>query len=37
MVDKITDLFEIQFPKLGWTFRINPTAFKIGNFEVQWL
>lgn len=36
MVDKITDLFEIQFPKLGWTFRINPTAFKIGNFEVQW-
>lgn len=36
MVDKITDLFEIQFPKLGWTFRIDPTAFKIGNFEVQW-
>lgn len=36
MVDKITDLFEIQFPKLGWTFHINPTAFKIGGFEVQW-
>lgn len=36
MVDKITDLFEIQFPKLGWTFHINPTAFKIGSLEVQW-
>lgn len=36
MVDKITDLFEIRFPKLGWTFRIDPTAFKIGSFEVQW-
>lgn len=36
MVDKITDLNEIQFPKLGWTFRIDPTAFKIGSLEVQW-
>lgn len=36
MVEKITELNEIQFPKLGWTFRINPTAFKIGSLEVQW-
>ena len=28
MVDKITDLNEISF-LLGWTFRIDPTAFKI--------
>lgn len=36
MVEKITELNEIQFPKLGWTFRIDPTAFKIGSLEVQW-
>ena len=35
-VEKISDLNEIYFPKLGWRFHIDPTAFKIGNFEIQW-
>lgn len=35
-VERITDLNEIRFPKLGWTFNIDPTAFKIGNVEIQW-
>lgn len=35
-VEKITDLNEIYFPKLGWRFHIDPTAFKIGSFEIQW-
>ena len=26
----------IQFPKLGWSFRINPTAFSIFGFNIQW-
>lgn len=26
----------IKFPELGWEFEINPTAFTIGGFEVQW-
>jgi len=35
-VEKITDLTEISFPKLGWTFHIDPTAFTIGNISIQW-
>lgn len=35
-IDRITDLTEIQFPKLGWTFHIDPTAFTIGSFNIQW-
>lgn len=34
--EMITDYTEIQFPKLGWEFHINPTAFTIGGIEVQW-
>ncbi|MBO4494051.1 MAG: prolipoprotein diacylglyceryl transferase [Ruminococcus sp.] len=26
----------IQFPKLGWSFEINPTAFTIFGFQIQW-
>lgn len=32
----ISDPKVISFPKLGWEFTIDPTAFSIGNFEVQW-
>lgn len=35
-VDRITDSTEIYFPKLGWRFHIDPTAFKIGSIEIQW-
>ena len=35
-IERINDLTEIQFPKLGWTFHIDPTAFSIGGFDVQW-
>jgi phosphatidylglycerol:prolipoprotein diacylglycerol transferase len=35
-VERIHDTTEIYFPKLGWKFFINPTAFKIGGFEIQW-
>ncbi|MBP7187051.1 MAG: prolipoprotein diacylglyceryl transferase [Ruminococcus sp.] len=35
-VERINDLTEIQFPKLGWTFHIDPTAFTIGSFNIQW-
>lgn len=35
-VEKIADLNEISFPKLGWKFNIDPTAFKIGSLEIQW-
>ncbi|MBP5432549.1 prolipoprotein diacylglyceryl transferase [Ruminococcus sp.] len=26
----------IQFPNLGWSFEINPTAFTIFGFQIQW-
>lgn len=32
----IKDLTEIQFPKLGWTFHIDPTAFTIFGINIQW-
>ncbi|MDE5770752.1 MAG: prolipoprotein diacylglyceryl transferase [Ruminococcus sp.] len=35
-VKAITNPFEIQFPRLGWTFRINPTAFTIFGIDIQW-
>ena len=27
---------EIQFPELGWKFNINPTAFSVFGFDIQW-
>jgi phosphatidylglycerol:prolipoprotein diacylglycerol transferase len=27
---------EIQFPELGWKFHIDPTAFSIFGFNIQW-
>lgn len=35
-VEKIEDPNKISFPKLGWNFKIDPTAFRIGNLEIQW-
>lgn len=32
----INDYYEIRFPKLGWEFHINPTAFTIGGVQIQW-
>ncbi|MCM1528570.1 MAG: prolipoprotein diacylglyceryl transferase [Alistipes sp.] len=36
MTETIRDLTEIQFPKLGWTFHIDPTAFTIFGIRIQW-
>ncbi|PWJ11814.1 prolipoprotein diacylglyceryl transferase [Ruminococcus flavefaciens] len=27
---------EIQFPELGWKFHIDPTAFTVFGFQIQW-
>ncbi len=35
-VQAISDPFEIQFPRLGWTFHINPTAFTVFGIDIQW-
>ena len=36
-VDAITDPNVISFPKLGWSFNIDPTAFSLfGKFDIQW-
>lgn len=35
-VRTISDPFEIRFPKLDWTFHINPTAFTIFGLDIQW-
>ncbi len=35
-VERITDPNQIQFPKLGLKFSIDPTAFNIGNLSIQW-
>lgn len=32
----ISDYTEIRFPKLGWEFHIDPTAFTIGGVRIQW-
>ena len=34
--EMIKDYYEIQFPKLGWEFHINPTAFTIFGIDIQW-
>jgi phosphatidylglycerol:prolipoprotein diacylglycerol transferase len=28
--------YRILFPKIGWVFDIDPTAFVIGSFEIKW-
>ncbi|MCD8188258.1 MAG: prolipoprotein diacylglyceryl transferase [Ruminococcus sp.] len=35
-VERITDPYEIVFPKLGCEFHINPTAFTVFGIEIQW-
>lgn len=35
-LERINDVTEIQFPKLGWTFHIAPTAFSVGGIDIQW-
>lgn len=35
-VERIKDLYEIYFPKLGWRFNINPTAFTVFGIDIQW-
>ncbi len=36
-VDAITDPNVISFPKLGWSFNVDPTAFSLfGKFDIQW-
>lgn len=32
----ISEYNQIEFPKLGWEFEIDPTAFTIGGIEIQW-
>ncbi len=34
--EMISDYTEIRFPKLGWEFHIDPTAFTIGGVRIQW-
>lgn len=28
--------YNVQFPNLGWSFKISDTAFTIGNFTIKW-
>ena len=35
-VDRIYDQNEIRFPKLGWVFHINKTAFTVFGVDIQW-
>lgn len=35
-VERITDPFKIVFPKLGWEFSIDPTAFTVFGLDIQW-
>ena len=35
-VQTISDPNVISFPKLGWEFRIDPTAFTIFGLDIQW-
>ncbi|MDE6775395.1 MAG: prolipoprotein diacylglyceryl transferase, partial [Ruminococcus sp.] len=32
----IKDIYEIQFPELGWKIHIDPTAFTIAGIDIQW-
>ena len=34
--EMIKDIYEIQFPELGWKFHIDPTAFTIAGIDIQW-
>ena len=34
--DTLLQPHEIQFPHLGWKFSIDPTAFTIFGFDIQW-
>lgn len=36
LTQMITEYNQIQFPKLGWRFNIDPTAFTIGGVAIQW-
>ena len=35
-VERITDLNKIVFPKLGWSFSIDTTAFTVFGMEIKW-
>lgn len=35
-VERITDPNIISFPKLGWEFNIDPTAFTVFGVDIQW-
>lgn len=35
-VERISDPNIISFPKLGWEFNIDPTAFTVFGIEIQW-
>lgn len=35
-VERITDSNSIVFPKLGWEFNIDPTAFTVFGIDIQW-
>ena len=35
-VERINDITEIQFPRLGWTFHIDPTAFSVVGIDIPW-
>ncbi|MCR4639462.1 prolipoprotein diacylglyceryl transferase [Ruminococcus sp.] len=34
--DTLLEPHEIQFPELGWKFNIDPTAFTVFGFNIQW-
>ena len=29
-------MYTVQFPKLGWEFHVDPTAFYIGDTPIAW-
>lgn len=29
-------MYNVQFPGLGWTFKVSPVAFSIGDFSIAW-
>ncbi|MBQ8296353.1 MAG: prolipoprotein diacylglyceryl transferase [Ruminococcus sp.] len=35
-VERITDLYRIEFPKLGLEFDVDPTAFTVFGIDIQW-
>ena len=36
MTSTFLEEHEIVFPKLGWSFHIDPTAFTVFGFQIQW-